>query len=238
MLNSIKADILRVLKKKSYMIMTSLVLVIYAVSLIISLSKSPESSGLITTLLSKAAMLMIGIPVFTAVFSDDFNSKAMQTIIGYGTSRRRLVISRYFEYLVILAQAFLAITLLCVALFGVKGQMAQIPEVLKDLWTQYLVTALSVNAAMIFVYGVQNATLGLVVFIGFIADVFGILFTGLNFIPFFMKHNIDLSVILPENIINEAINNGKPIYYLYAAIYIVIPLILSIKLFERKELEF
>jgi len=239
MLNFIKADVLRVLKKKTFIVLTSLVLLIVAVTLIIVLNKDPRGVGVVGSLLAKAAVFLIGIPVFTAVFSDDFNSKAMQTIIGHGTSRRRLVLSRYCEYLVILAQAFAVISLLSLILFAVWGQVAVSGSFFGYLWKYYLITALCVSASMILVYGAHNPTFGLVIFICLVADLLDLVLTGLSLVPFFARHNIDLSLILPSNMLYEAIDNGKPVFYLVAFLcYIVLPLFLSVKLFEKKELEF
>ena len=219
--------------------MSSIVLVLYAASLIIVLSKDPNNVEYISGLLASAASMLIGIPVFVGVFNDDFNSKAMQTIIGFGTSRRRLVLSRYCEYLVILAQAFAVISLLSLILFVVSGNMAVAGTLFGQLWKEYLVTALCVSASMIVVYGAQNTTFGMVVFIILVADLLSFILAGLAFIPFFSKHNIDPSIILPSSLIYQAFYNGKPIHLLYAVLgYIVLPLILSVKLFEKKELEF
>ncbi|MBR0413708.1 MAG: hypothetical protein IJI67_01390 [Clostridia bacterium] len=239
MFNFIKADILRVLKKKSYIVLSAIVLLAYAATLLIVLSKNPASVELVSGLLATGAVLLIGIPVFIGVFSDDFHSKAMQTIIGFGTSRRRLVLSRYCEYLVILAQAFAVISLVSLLLFAVTGNMAVAKPIFRDLWKEYLSTVLCVGAAMIIVYGAQNTTFGLVIFIGLAANILDLLLTGISFIPFFANHNIDVSLILPSNMLNQAMSNGKPIFYLFAALcYIVLPLVLSVKLFEKKELEF
>ena len=239
MLNFVKADMLRVLKKKSYIIMTSLVFVIYAATLIVILAKSPEDAELVSGLLATAAVLLIGIPAFIGVFNDDFNSKAMQTIIGFGTSRTRFVLSRYCEYLVILAQAFALISLLSFILFAASGHLADSGTIFSSLWKEYFITVFCVSISMIVVYGAQNTTFGLVVFIALAADLLNLALTALSFAPIFSKHNIDPSLILPSILINTAINEEKPILYLVAVLcYIVIPLILTVKLFEKKELEF
>ena len=242
MLDFIKADVHRVTRKKSMIVMTALVLVIYAATLIIMLkvvNASAEGIDLVSTLLRDAAVLLIGTPLFTAVFTDSFNSKSTQAVIGFGTSRRRLVVSRYCEYLVILALAFLAISLLSLVLFAVTGCISISGPLFKELWKGFLIAAMCVNVAIIFVYGAQNPTLGLVVFICLVANVFDLLLTGLSFLPFFADHSIDLSLILPSNLLYQAFQNGKPVFFLYALLgYIVLPLIISIKTFEKKELEF
>ena len=238
MLNFIKADMFRVLKKKSFVVLTAIVFAAYAITLFISLKKDPELIELVSGLLSTAAILLIGIPAFIGVFTDDFNSKAMQTIIGFGVSRRRLVLSRYCEYLVILAQAFALISLMALIMVAVSGHVADSGALFAQLWKNYLVVAMCVSIAIIIVYGAQNTTFGLVVFIALAADLLSLVLTALSFVPFFSKHNIDPSLILPSNIIREAIDNGKPAFFIAAICYIVVPLVLSIKLFEKKELEF
>ena len=242
MLDFIKADIHRVMRKRSFVVMTALVLVIFAATLIVTLKfvKSPEEGvKLVSSLLQEVAVLLIGIPLFTAVFTDSFNSKSMQAVIGFGTSRKRLIISRYCEYLVILALVFLAISMVSLAVFVVTGHLSISGSLFRELWEGYLVTALSVNAAMVFAYGAQNPTLGLIIFICLAANVFALLLTGLSFIPFLAKHGIDPALILPSNLLYEALHNCKPMFYLYTILgYVVLPLFLSIKTFEKKELEF
>ena len=239
MFNYLIADMGRVLRKKSYIILTSFVLALFAVTLIILLLKSPGNVGLASSFLETIAVLFIGISVFAAVFTDDFKSKAMQSIIGLGTSRRRLVVSRYCEYLMILAQAFLVISLLSLILFIATGQISVAATLFRELWKGYLFVALCVTVAMMFVYGSQNPTLGLVVFVILIANLLDFILAGISFIPFFADHNINLSLILPSNLLYQAIDNGKPVFFVFAIIgYIVLPLFISVKAFERKELEF
>ena len=97
MFDFIKADILRILKKKSYIITSSIVFISYAATLAVMFVKHMEKFDLINSMLASMATFLVGIPVFNAVFTDDFNSRSMQTIIGFGTSRRQLVLSRFFE---------------------------------------------------------------------------------------------------------------------------------------------
>ena len=238
MLNFIKADMIRVLKKKSYIVI-ALTFITYAITLIIILNKNPESTDMAAGLLATAAELLIGIPVFIGVFNDDFHSKSMQTIIGFGTSRKRLVISRYCEFLVILAQAFALLSLMCFIMYAVTGNLAVSGPIFGELWKEFLVIALCASVSMLVVFGAHNTTFGLVLYVFLVADLLGLLLAGLQFVPFFAKHNIDPSSILPGTMIYTAINDGKPIYFVLAAVcYIALPLFLSIKLFEKKELEF
>ena len=239
MLNYLKADIYRVLKKKSYLIASAVVFAIYLVTLVVLLNKAADYLDMVNSVLADLGVIVIGITVFTSVFSDDFSSKAMQTVIGFGTSRRKLVLSRFIEYLVILGQALLALTIIILVLFAVTGHMPEVSSSIGYLWKSYLLAALSASVAMIFVYGMKSPTLGLIVFIAFIVDIFGLVFMGLSFIPFLAEHNIDPAAFLPGSLINAAFNEGKTIDLLYAFIgYIVLPQIIAVKLFENRELEF
>ena len=56
-------------------------------------SRAEAYSGFVSPVLGMLGLL-IGVPIFLAVFSDDFKSKAMQTAIGYGISRSKLILCR------------------------------------------------------------------------------------------------------------------------------------------------
>ena len=239
MFDFIKADILRILKKKSYIITSSIVFISYAATLAVMFVKHMEKFDLINSMLASMATFLVGIPVFNAVFTDDFNSKAMQTIIGHGTTRKDLVLSRHFEYSVILAQAFAVISLMILAISAATGQMPNGTSMIGYLWTEYLVVICCMGFSMMFIYSTQNTTAGLVVFIIMTTNVIGMAMAGMSFIPFLSRHNIDPSAILPSSLIYGATTNGK-LYYLPIAflIYVVAALIVSCKAFEKKELEF
>lgn len=130
------------------------------------------------------------------------------------------------------------ISLFALVIFIVTGQSTLAAPLFKELWKGYLVVALSVTAAMIFVYGTQNTTLGIVVFIFLIANFLDFILTAISLIPFFADHNINLALILPSNLLYQAMDNGKPVFYVFAIIgYVFLPLFISAKLFEMKELD-
>ena len=102
------------------------------------------------------------------------------------------------------------------------------------------------SLSLLFVYGTQNPTTGLVFYIIFVANVLDMIFTFIDMVPFLKDNNIELSKFFPasacSNFIN-AISDGDVLHSFTWGIgvvvgYIILPLIISIQIFKKKELEF
>ena len=123
MRNCIKADILRVQRKKGLIIMSIIIMLIIAIAGIVARTsgdKGPDRFFLILSATLGFNTLMLGIPVFNAVLGDDFKSKSMQTAIGHGLSRDKLILARLIEIIVIVIEAYI-VFLLGILIFGLIG---------------------------------------------------------------------------------------------------------------------
>ncbi|MCR5202729.1 MAG: hypothetical protein K6D02_06540 [Lachnospiraceae bacterium] len=186
--------------------------------------------------------LSIGIPIFTTIFADDFNSKAMQASIGFGLSRTKLVLCRFIE-LVVLSYLVMYAYVLIITLIGcIFGYGSAAGDMLFDFFKNFsgysLVIICYAAIAMIAVYALQNATFGLVIYILLTSKVLGGILAGLSFVPFFAKHNINPSAIIASEIIIKILG-GKVLYLIPLLIgYVVVPLFITITVFKKKELDF
>ena len=252
MRRTIKADVLRTQRKKSLIITSVITIVLILTAGIIAglgLIKGDHSIqfrsfvGAATTF----TPFLIGIPVFNSVFSDDFKSHSMQISIGRGFSRNKIIYARFIETLILIAEAFLFFSLFIVGLaliFSIKnGCMI---GALKDLWKLYPYLICYIAVSMIFVYLTQAGTLGLVVFILLSASVTDMIITALKLVPFLSEerlgHNIGNITIdgMLGCMFSSAREDWKRALYGIAAlvIYVIVPIIVSKKIFKHKELEF
>ena len=250
MRNAILADFLRVQKKKSFfilMIIQGLMIVIAAIATKF-IKELPGSEDTFTSLVSAATemrSLLIGIPIFLAIYMDDFRSHAMQITIGFGMSRKKLVIARFVEALMVLIEALLFIVIVETVMSMVVGAGF---DPLKDLYIDAFKGSITIVCyiamCLILVYGTQSVTLALVIYILLNAGFVSGLLVGLSaFVPFLRDNNIHLNWILPGQLIADLAENPEYNYHaliwiLVVAIFIIVPIIASIKLFEKKELEF
>ena len=247
MLNCLTADIRRVLKKKSYIILALVELLLIVGAAVVAFFFHKDGIDTAFSLAVGFALLplifLVGVPVFLAVFSDDFKSKAMQTSIGHGISRQEIVICRFLEVTIIIAQALF---LYSAVIFGLSIWLDVSRHVfweqMKILWENGLQLLCYSNIAMIVVFMEQKSTMGLVLFILLSTSVVSGILTLVSQFKIFAEHNIDFSVITVETLINKANDSSfafAPLMWVaLAAGYIVLPIILSILIFRHKELEF
>ncbi len=250
MRNCLKADLLRVQRKKAYIIMITIVFVLVTVMAVIAgigIIKGDKSDHfkLFESAMLSFNALMIGIPVFSAILSDDFKSRSMQTAIGRGMSRRKLIFTRFLEFIIVVAEAFFILTLavgLIGMIFGIK--LSAIGEVVGSMWLESVSMICYFSISMIFVYWRQNGTIGLVLYIILSLDALNLILVGLNQIPFIKHNDIDLvDYTVPgmrEKIMDGSLAAGSRVVWGVAVVffYIIVPLFLTMRIFRRRELDF
>lgn len=250
MKNSIIADFLRVQKKKSYILMLSVQCVCLILFAIIGLSVDVDTQGVdkfsffVSAGLSLSP-LMVGIPIFLGVYSDDFRSRAMQTAIGFGLSRDKLILVRFIEILLLLAEAYIAQSIVEIATGYICGVDSSIIwELCGSFWQSAASTICCMAICMLFVYAMQSATFALVAYILFVLDILSLpIETISNMVPFLSENNVHLSYMFPTQLVsklavNEEYNYRWAIWILLLVVYIILPLFLTTRLFRKKELEF
>ena len=263
-------DLRRAQKKKSFFICLGvLVLLIITVAIVavffptegVENGKGKAFTGFFSVVTGLFPFL-VGIPAFQTVLSDDFKSRTMQTAIGRGISRRRLVLARFYEIIALLLEATIILTIFGLGLGIILGASAgDLGKMLGKEWFGVLLTLGYLAIGMLLLYATQNTTAGLVFFILFTANVFSLLLALLDMIPFLKDNGIKIAEIMPEGVhgnaekylfgytpsasaaatdVAIAQDIGKGILYtaIFIALYIVLPVFLSQVVFRKKELEF
>ena len=163
----------------------------------------------------------------------------MQTALGFGISRNKMILARFFECLILLIEChvfIMLLTFLYATICGASGVMAGLTGY---LWIVALKILGFLCLAMILVYGTQKPTLGLVLFILLNADLFAFIVELIDMIPFLKDNDIKLHNVFPSGMImniDDAAHAGKigetiARIILFIAVYVVVPVIISMRLF-------
>ena len=250
MRDSVIANCRRVRKKTSFLVMFFIelgltiigILAVKYVRMGVSLS---EDYAMIAGAFATLGTIMIGLPIFLAVYSDDFKSHAMQTEIGFGLSRGKLVLTRSMTVFIVTTISYAILTILNVVMGIIVGaDMSAIGDVCTDTCISVLLLFCYMAISLIFVYGMQSSVFAMVVFLLLVFDIPDSVLAGIgNAIPFIRDSHIHLNWIFPAPLIGELaynpeFNYGYLIWILIPLVFIVIPIWLAVKLFRKKELEF
>ncbi|MBO6163089.1 MAG: hypothetical protein J6O53_07525 [Eubacterium sp.] len=216
-------DLRRAQRKVSYFVCIGIVVALMIIVTIVAfirpadaeaLQLSSETSGKGLAFLNNIGIaysmipFLVGIPVFQTVFSDDFKSRTMQTAIGRGISRRRLVLCRFFEAIALLVEACLIFTVLSIVMGLVLGaSIGGLATMIGKLFFDLVLVVANTSVAMLILYLTMNPTGGLVMYILMAADVFRMLLLLADAIPFLKDHGIKLSNIVPGGVHTLAANN-------------------------------
>ena len=253
MRNVIKADIRRVQKKVGFIVCMAIEVALIILAGVLGKFFPLKMNGIVESTAYVAAAifffpLFVGIPIFSAIYSDDFKSRSMQTAIGYGMTRYKLIWARFFEGLLLLCETavvFSIVYFITEKLLGVENSKI-VKGIITDIWVRDLKILGFLCLSLIIVYGTQKPGGGLVLYILLLTGVFGTIISALDLIPFFDERDIEISKYFPSGVITslqEAITSadtGKIILYFlaFSVCYVVVPVFISIGIFNNKELDF
>ena len=129
MKNLIRADMWRILKRKSLYICLVIVLIYQVVKLLEALGDDGFNAtgfinGMHSGLGAPMVKLLITLPVFFAVFSREFTSKSMLCVLGHGMTRGRIVAAKLIDAAILITGEFILITLFYGLLMGYGTELA------------------------------------------------------------------------------------------------------------------
>ncbi|WP_133015402.1 hypothetical protein [Clostridium cuniculi] len=249
MLNYIKADLNRIINKKSFLYVTLGYLLLFLIMMFIIYT--PNFNGIEYISKTEAFLefypIVIGIPIFLSVYYDDFKSKSMQIAIGYGIPRYKVVLSKVIESIllsIVIGFIFGILILSIPIVLKIQFTGAEIIEAILDIVISTLKIVGYLSISSILVYTAQNAVIGIVGYLLLTSNIIFIILTLILGQSFIINTFGDLSKYLYTLILysvkNIFIQNGSfnLINFMGIAIYIIIPVMISIILFKKKELEF
>ena len=247
--NYMLADIARVLKKRSvrvgipgFELCLALLLLFYG------------GNGAVSADMRRAAEfaldffpLVIGTLLFVSVYADDFKCRAMQVAIGAGVSREGIVLAKFGECTLLLLFTLVPTAALCFLLPGVRHLFYTGKETFSVALTiaqVFLRTLGFMQLAATLCFLAQNSLQGAIAFALLSSNAMFILIT-MTLLTGPLKDNVGrprplLYTALLRSV-QSNIQNGKPfagIFVLAIGMYMLLPLILALLGFRKKELSF
>ncbi len=247
--NYMFADIARVLKKRSvrfgipgFALCLALLLLFYG------------GNGAVSADMRRAVEfaldffpLVIGALLFVSIYADDFKCRAMQVAIGAGVSREGIVLAKFGECALLLLFTLVPTAALCFLLPGVRHLFytgVETVSVALTIAQVFLRTLGFMQLAATLCFLTQNSLQGVIAFALLSSNALYILITMI-FLTGPLKNNVGrLQPFLYTSMLRSVqadILTGKPfvgILVLAIGVYMLLPLILALPGFRKKELSF
>ncbi|MDR2336657.1 MAG: hypothetical protein LBE03_00950 [Candidatus Nomurabacteria bacterium] len=243
MLNYLHAEIYRLFRKKSLFIFSGLALLAYLVTIFIR-SGNLNSYSILKDASDLFSLLppIVGGVLFAAIYTDDLSSKNLSTLVGFGLSKSKIVVAKLILALMTLVLIFGLLPLLMYLIYAGLGWAAS-GNMMANV---YLLSGRFILLVMIFmafagvvVYGFQRSTAAIVAYLLLSLGAIGQLLTLIldKILP-------NASQYLPSNIIGQLhlnlMTGEGAIVWLGMGLlaYVVMSIIVSVMLFNKKEMEF
>lgn len=247
MIHLIRADLRRIVRKKSFLfvaLLTALISVLLALWNTRNLWSGFSYAVNQMNFLHGGSTLLLGLAVFSAVYSDEFRARSMQAAIGRGVPRRRIILAKAIDCIALTVLVY-ACLLAFVLLLGVLLGAHMTAEDVKILVTAACLGAYKLICcaplAAVILYRTDNDGLAVFLFLVLAAVIPTILqFAGETI----LFHNLHLShyyisgfadrtfsdIMLGGNGIGTALTGG--------IIYLGLAVLLSWLVYRKKELNF
>lgn len=249
MSNYILADIKRVFHKKSFLAMSGIYAGIFLFMMFVYFNPTFTADAYIAKTKSFLGFfpLVIGLALFLTVYYDDFKSKSMQVAIGYGIPRYKVVLAKFLESVILFVlTAFCVCIIVCIV--PVVMRLSLNGKQITDLILRVLVETLRaigyVSMSAIPVFYTQNAVNGTICHVLFASKTVFIL-TGMilgqdfivNTFGDLTKYILTTQLYTSQNTFIQSGSFDSNVFPV-VAVYIFLPVVISIFSFHKKELEF
>lgn len=232
----IKGDISRILRKKEiYIFALALYIILFAVK---SKTEVEDQISSFETMVRLIGMLLCIIPVYLTVYGDEIRTGSMQTVIGRGMSRRKVIISKLIDCIILFTMMFMVFLLL----FYVKNAIAHLaftPKQNTMAFVYVLVTCIKATGYFavtgLFLFASWNVAIGLTACIMLVFVSVSLVLVQANLhIP---VHDYWIDGLVDSSYNDIMIGNFPWKLLLMIAIYIIGAVIVTVKVFDRKELD-
>lgn len=250
MLNYWKADAFRLLRAKSFWLMTLLSPAIYVVGIFMISGSGYSADTHMSTIMMVGvfAAIFSGLGIYNAVYSQDIKAGAMRVAIGRGTGRTQVVIAKFIESVVVtvLAGAVLYVIFRFVPLlFGVPANDTLNKVILVTVLQFLLQTVMYTSLASIVSMARQESVTATVVYVllaaGIVDQILGLLFkieavkaivgNAGAYLPQTLSNSLGSSIV---GMGGTVVVSSVVVYVCYVAV----SLVLASWVFHKKELEF
>ncbi|MCT0449084.1 hypothetical protein [Lactococcus lactis] len=249
MFNYILADTLRIFRKKSFLIVFLGYMILFLIMIFIYFNTSFSAENYIEKTKNFLGYFpfITGLAVFLSVYYDDFKSKAMQTAIGRGLPRYKVVLCKFLESLLLLFFSVICMFVLNFSLpiiLGIPLNHTQIVKLLLITSTEFLRSIGYVAISAIPIFYMQNALIGTIFYVLLSSKTIFIFLTLILGQEIFVHTLGNLTSYLFTSelyrMTDEFVKNRAIDFSLIWVIllYILLPMLLSTLSFSKKELEF
>ena len=247
MLKLITAEIYRLLHRKTFFIYLILLAVAYLLIAFIRSGGFDENSILEDALIFFNFLPpVVGGILFAAIYNDDLNAKNLITLVGYGTSRTSIVLSRLLLMTLVSSIVFTLAPLMLFLTHAALGWTATASNMstIYALAFKYLLLTLGyATISGIVVYGTQRTTTAMVTFVLCSLNIIGGMLSALlaSLLGSELASRISTHFMLGiSNRAYYAISGDGSLLLPLAEffIYLLIAVLVSIFAFRRKEMEF
>lgn len=249
MTNYIFADLNRIFKKQSFLLALGAFAGCFVILVFIYFNPSFTSDMYVSKITSFMSYfpLIIGLFTFLSVYADDFKCHSMQIAIGYGMPRSRIIFAKLLESTILLLLTAGAMAILLVAtplLLKLAPTSQQIVSLVLTALGESLRALGYVAISAIAVFLSQNGTGGIILYVLLSSKTIYIVLSMLLGQDFLRNAIGDLTKYLYTVMIYTCKTNlmqgGHVLIYLIFALllYVVLPTIISMVGFHKKELEF
>lgn len=249
MLNYIHADLHRILRRVPRIVVLLLVLVIANITTINNAASNQVNSiGFMANIPSLITVTgaFFGLVEIMAVFADDFRAKTMQVAIGLGISRRHVVLAKALEYalLILLDTLVLGLTTIAdSAALGIGLNGDDIYQIMIRVFFAVINALIPALFTMIPIFYLQGTGLAAILFLVFYIDPLAQIFSfvlGTNEIVIRLRLNqIMYSSLIGAVETSLTLHTNFPLMQLLGlAVYIVAGYLLTVLVFNKRELEF
>lgn len=250
MRNYIRADLKRILGRPSHIFSMLLLFAIYAGLLYMGAHGVQVTSvSFITSACSNAATIAVFIGLFEmiGIFSEDFKVKTMQIAIGMGVSRNKVVLCKLFEVftmLVVDAILMVGVTLGMGAVVGVSIPMAVLMDLIKMLLVQLIFSGvIFTSLTMIVLFTTQSTVLSIFVYVLVSVDIGSLLIElpslmGVSWFESLRLNRFTISRLIGLFDTRLALGTFDVPSFLGALAYLVVGVVATCKLFQKRELDF
>jgi len=242
MINLIGGEIYRLLHKKSmYIYFASLAAAYILLAFIRSGGFRPES--VLTDAVSAFGLLpaIAGGFLFSAIYTDDLNSKNLISLVGFGISKVKIVVAKFALMALFGTVIFGIAPLFHCAAYALFGQIATMDAVMtiSAISLKYLLVTVAFSAlAGIVVYGFQRTTFAIVMYLLLAFNIISSLLTiGLNMIDPMLRNHL-ISGITDRIMTGIMSGSSSALSIMEYIIYVLIAATLTAAVFYKKEMEF
>lgn len=247
--NYIGADIRRILHKQSFWGSFAIFTALFAGIVFIYFNPAFTVDMYVAKITSFLSFfpLVVGLFIFMAVYADDFKCKSMQVAIGYGIPRERIVLGKLLESTVLLLGTAAIMSALVIAtpiVLGLAPSAQQLEALLVTMLAEIL-RALGYTAiSTIPVFFSQNAVNGIIIYVLLASKTVHIVLSMIlgqafliNMVGDWTKYLYTTQLYTAKTLLIE---NESFHFVLISAVicYVVIPTVISVISFKKKELEF